>query len=87
LRSQKTLLVFLYEYSKDTQQLTASDQNQPGGHAAQPCSYIYPIYSVVKNRRAFCLAAASLAAPWGALEQDAQGSTSAFRRGGTGAQP
>jgi hypothetical protein len=24
--------------------------NYPRRHAAQPCSYIYPIYSVVKNR-------------------------------------
>ena len=47
----------LYEYSKDTQQLTAYvvTNQRPTWRAqcaAQPCSYIYPIYSVVKNRRA-----------------------------------
>ncbi len=56
----KDLAYFSVEYSKDTQQLTASNQDQPGRRAAQPCSYIYPIYSVVKNRRAFRIAAASL---------------------------
>jgi hypothetical protein len=48
------------EYSKDTQQLTASNQIQPDRQAAQPCSYIYPIYSVVKNRRAVRIAASPL---------------------------
>ncbi len=62
------------EYSKDTQQLTASNRIQPGRPAAQPCSYIYPIYSVVKNRRAVRIAAASLIAPSGGPGIHAQGS-------------
>ena len=39
--------------SKDTQHCNQhTSQNQPGRLAAQPCSYIYPIYSVVKNHQA-----------------------------------
>jgi len=41
----------LLRYSKDTQHCNQrTDQRLPGRRAAQPCSYIYPIYSVVKNR-------------------------------------
>ena len=65
-----------FKYSKDTQQLTGSDQRQPGRHAAQPCSYIYPLYSVVKKRRAICIAASSLVTPLGGLSNRAQGSDS-----------
>ena len=51
--------------------------------AAQPCSYIYPIYSVVKNHGAtwlgpYCYVIAI--APLGGLSIPAQGSTSEDRR-------
>jgi len=40
----------LLRYSKDTQHCNQhANQRLPGRRAAQPCSYIYPIYSVVKN--------------------------------------
>ena len=40
------------EYSKDTQHCNQFDliETTYKPKAAQPCSYIYPIYSVVKNR-------------------------------------
>jgi len=42
----------LPEYSKDTQHCNQLDPIETTYKlkAAQPCSYIYPIYSVVKNR-------------------------------------